>query len=68
MKQSKDENTIVLDDGVELKSTPANACGGCYFDKYPFETYCLNINCQASDREDRKNVIFIKAENEQKNR
>lgn len=62
IEQSKDENTIVLDNGKQLKAEPADVCEGCYFDPYPHEVYCLRINCQASVRIDEQDVIFREVE------
>lgn len=51
---------------ITLKVVEANEeCDGCFFSdlaSYIYEDPCKRIKCGASQRKDRKNVIFVRVE------
>lgn len=67
MKISPDQNTITLDDGTVLVASEADkyvsvecpsACAEC--ELRPLNSLCNKAPCIAPERNDRRDIIFIK--------
>lgn len=67
MKISPDQNTITLDDGTALVSSDADqyvsvecpaVCASC--ELRPLNSLCEAAPCNTNERNDRRDVIFIK--------
>ena len=61
---SKDQNTIMLDDGTRLVAVDVNddsesGCEGCYFGSFGYRDFCTDVPCCPFDRGDKRDVIFV---------
>ena len=63
---SDDQNTITLDDGTVLVAKEQDGCDGCVLltRKHP-AIRCSFLLCCAPMRKDRRNMIFIKKEEQE---